>query len=120
MFRLDTFKIKYPSPDVQLRNKFDTLRKDKSRLHEKKKGYFDVREDLIKTGAQLVMRRKQLIAELAHIYPIHEVSPSQASDAQVGPGLSEITDKSMSCDFMEMTHRSLMCYSACLNRNSPQ
>ncbi len=60
-----------------LRNKFDTLRKDKARLHEKKKGYFDVREDLIKTGAQLVMRRKQLIAELAHIYPINEVHSSE-------------------------------------------
>jgi len=32
------------------------------------------REDLIKTGAQLVMRRKQLISELAFIYPIVEVS----------------------------------------------
>lgn len=35
---------------------------------------FHSREELIKTGAQLVMRRKQLISELAFIYPIVEVS----------------------------------------------
>ena len=73
-FNIDLLRFLCPLfIDVQLRNKFDTLRKDKSRLHEKKKSYFDVREDLIKTGAQLVMRRKQLISELAHIYPINDV-----------------------------------------------
>mgnify|MGYP001553296116 CR=1 FL=1 len=59
--------------DMVLKTKFDTLHKDKLRLHEKKKSYFHKREGLIKTGAQLVLRRKQLIAELAYIYPIVEV-----------------------------------------------
>ena len=58
-----------------LKQKYEALKKDRSRLHEKKKLYFSVREDLIKSGAQLVMRRKQLISELAFIYPIREVMP---------------------------------------------
>ena len=62
-----------PLPDISLKKSFETLHKDKVRLHEKKKSYFDVREELIKSGAQLVMRRKQLISELAFIYPIQEV-----------------------------------------------
>ena len=59
--------------DERLKGRFDSLQKDKMRLHEKKKSYFDVREELIKSGAQLVMRRKQLISELTFIYPINEV-----------------------------------------------
>ena len=30
-------------PDIASKNKFDTLHKDKNRLHDKKKGYFDIR-----------------------------------------------------------------------------
>jgi hypothetical protein len=63
-----------PILDRTLQGHFDTLKKDRLRLRERKKKYFDIREDLIKTGAQLVMRRKQLISELAFIYPIREVS----------------------------------------------
>ena len=31
------------------------------------------RDELIKTGAQLVLRRKQLLAELMFIYPVEQV-----------------------------------------------
>ncbi|ELU05508.1 hypothetical protein CAPTEDRAFT_229046 [Capitella teleta] len=77
MIELQKLKEKYEvkqsaghQKDVTLKTKFETLQKDKNRLHEKKKGYFDVREELIKTGAHLVVKRKRLIAELSYIYPI--------------------------------------------------
>lgn len=36
--------------------------------------YFVGRDELIKTGAQLVLRRKQLLAELMLIYPVVQVT----------------------------------------------
>jgi len=36
--------------------------------------YFAGRDELIKTGAQLVLRRKQLLAELMLIYPVVQVT----------------------------------------------
>ena len=60
-------------PEIELKEKFTELHNQRAKLHEKKKNYFDVREDLIKTGAVMVLRRKELIAELAFIYPIVEV-----------------------------------------------
>ncbi|KAK3590632.1 hypothetical protein CHS0354_032128 [Potamilus streckersoni] len=56
-----------------LKKRFTDLEKDIRELNEKKRHYFQTREKYIKETAQLMIRRKQIISELATIiYPITE------------------------------------------------
>lgn len=41
------------------------------------------RDELIKTGAQLVLRRKQLLAELMFIYPVMQVTVVTCTEAYI-------------------------------------
>ncbi|KAK3094543.1 hypothetical protein FSP39_003080 [Pinctada imbricata] len=53
--------------------KNEKLNREKQELREKRKFYNQTRENLIKENAQLAIRRKQLLSELAtYIYPISE------------------------------------------------
>lgn len=61
-----------------LKEGLSVLEKEKEHFHEKMKSYHQSRESLIKESAQLWIRRKQLISELAtYIYPISENKKQQ-------------------------------------------
>lgn len=56
--------------DLALKEKYKKLKYSWELLQDKKKSYFDVRDQLIHTGAHLVRRRKQLLTDMTSIYPI--------------------------------------------------
>ncbi|XP_013788839.1 UV radiation resistance associated protein-like isoform X1 [Limulus polyphemus] len=57
---------------VEIMNKLQLLKRERDALVERRRCYFESRENLLKTNAQLILRRKQLISELSCIYPIVE------------------------------------------------
>lgn len=54
----------------KLLSQHHALSKEMERLKERKKSYFDMKEELIVTSAQFILRQKQIIVELGYIYPI--------------------------------------------------
>ncbi|CAH1245606.1 UVRAG [Branchiostoma lanceolatum] len=59
--------------ESELEMKREGLAQAKLDLGERMKGHIEKRETLVKSKAQLAVRRRQLIAELAEIYPIAQL-----------------------------------------------
>jgi regulator of replication initiation timing len=55
---------------IDMLNKFQHLKMEREKLMEKRKKFDQSRERLVKTKAQLMIRRKQLITDIAKIYPL--------------------------------------------------
>lgn len=67
----------------ELENIASELVAKRNSLVEQRRQYFQVRENLLKTSSMLALRQKELISELAFVYPIAQGRP----DDFRGPGI---------------------------------
>ncbi|XP_070538586.1 UV radiation resistance-associated protein-like isoform X2 [Ptychodera flava] len=67
----DSQKIDTKARDVIMKR--ERLRKDKEKMQDDRNKHIENRELFLQVGAQLTMRRRQLISELSFIYPIVEL-----------------------------------------------
>ncbi|KAH8040718.1 hypothetical protein HPB51_012033 [Rhipicephalus microplus] len=79
-----TIHLNRDDPEKQLATMAAELVEKRSTLVERRRHYFEVRENLLKTSSRLLFRQKELITELAFIYPVVSYRDDQTVSVALG------------------------------------